>query len=69
VYVERAAVSPLARRTIANRFALNRPAFGGVEFMVCTITSLIAFAVFGVLAVGFANLPRLGARVRLRGAR
>jgi hypothetical protein len=37
--------------------------------MVCTITSLIAFAVFGVLAVGFANLPRLAARVRLRAAR
>ena len=37
--------------------------------MVCTFTSLIAFAVFGVLAVGFANLPRLGARIRLRGAR
>ena len=32
--------------------------------MVCTFTSLIAFAVFGVLAVGFANLPRLGARIR-----
>jgi hypothetical protein len=37
--------------------------------MVCTITSLIAFAVFGVLAVGLANLPRLAARVRLRAAR
>jgi hypothetical protein len=37
--------------------------------MVSTITSLIAFAVFGVLAVGFANLPRLSARVRLRSAR
>jgi hypothetical protein len=37
--------------------------------MVCTITSLIAFAVFGALAVGFANLPRLSARVRLRSAR
>ena len=37
--------------------------------MVCTITSLIAFAVFGVLAVGFANVPRLRIRVRLRAAR
>jgi hypothetical protein len=26
--------------------------------MACTITSLIAFAAFGILAVGFANLPR-----------
>jgi hypothetical protein len=32
--------------------------------MVCTITSLIAFAVFGVLAVGFANLPKLATRLR-----
>jgi hypothetical protein len=32
--------------------------------MGCTITSLIAFAVFGVLAVGFANLPRLRTPVR-----
>jgi hypothetical protein len=37
--------------------------------MACTITSLIAFAVFGALAVGFANLPRLGARARLRAIR
>jgi hypothetical protein len=27
--------------------------------MACTITSLIMFAAFGVLAVGFTNLPRL----------
>jgi hypothetical protein len=27
--------------------------------MACTITSLIMFAVFGVLAVGFTNLPSL----------
>jgi hypothetical protein len=67
--VEHAAILPLVRHAIANRFALNRAVVGGVEFMACTITSLIAFAVFGVLAVGFANLPRLGARIRLRAAR
>jgi hypothetical protein len=67
--VEHAAILPSVRRANANRFALSRSAFHGVEFMVSTITSLIAFAVFGVLAVGFANLPRLSARVRLRSAR
>jgi hypothetical protein len=56
---EHAAILPVVRHAIANRFALNRAVVGGVEFMACTITSLIAFAVFGVLAVGFANLPRL----------
>ncbi len=42
----------------------DSPGFAGVEFMVCTITSLITFAVFGVLAVGFANLPKLATRLR-----
>jgi hypothetical protein len=32
--------------------------------MACTITSLIAFAAFGILAVGFANLPRFSTRLR-----
>jgi hypothetical protein len=34
--------------------------------MACTITSLIMFAVFGVLAVGFTNLPRLKGSSRAR---
>jgi hypothetical protein len=34
--------------------------------MACTITSLIMFAVFGVLAVGFTNLPRLKRSSRAR---
>jgi hypothetical protein len=34
--------------------------------MACTITSLIMFAVFGVLAVGFTNLPRLKRTLRAR---
>jgi hypothetical protein len=34
--------------------------------MACTITSLIMFAVFGVLAVGFSSLPRLKASSRVR---
>jgi hypothetical protein len=32
--------------------------------MACTITSLIAFAAFGILAVGSANLPRFSTRLR-----
>jgi hypothetical protein len=28
--------------------------------MACTITSLILFAMFGIIAVGFAKLPRHG---------
>jgi hypothetical protein len=28
--------------------------------MACTITSLILFAMFGVIAVGFAKLPKQG---------
>ena len=34
--------------------------------MACTITSLIMFAAFGVLAVGFSNLPRLKGSARVR---
>jgi hypothetical protein len=34
--------------------------------MACTITSLIMFAVFGVLAVGFTNLPKLKGSSRVR---
>jgi hypothetical protein len=34
--------------------------------MACTITSLIMFAVFGVLAVGFTALPRLQGSTRVR---
>jgi hypothetical protein len=32
--------------------------------MACTITSRIAFAAFGILAVGFATLPRFSTRLR-----
>jgi hypothetical protein len=34
--------------------------------MACTITSLIMFAVLGVLAVGFTTLPRLKGSTRVR---
>jgi hypothetical protein len=34
--------------------------------MACTITSLIMFAAFGVLAVGFIALPRLKGSARVR---
>jgi hypothetical protein len=59
VFVDISAILPLMRRAFASTAWGYWRTFGGVEFMACTITSLIAFAVFGVLAVGFANLPRL----------
>jgi hypothetical protein len=34
--------------------------------MACTITSLIMFAVFGVLAIGFTTLPRFKGSARVR---
>jgi hypothetical protein len=34
--------------------------------MACTITSLIVFAMFGVLALGFTNLSRLKGSSRVR---
>jgi hypothetical protein len=47
----------------ANRLVLLAD-FEGGEFMACTITSRIAFAAFGILAVGFATLPRFSTRLR-----
>jgi hypothetical protein len=64
-YIREFAVhAPFPRQTLRADYL----AFAGVEFMVRTFTSLIAFAVFGVLAVGFANLLMLAARVRLSAA-
>jgi hypothetical protein len=69
LYTERAAILPLVRRCFARHLVFVPSDLRWSRIMVCTITSLIAFAAFGVLAVGCANLPRLGARIRLRAAR
>jgi hypothetical protein len=55
------------------RWAVGVQTLGGVMptstqviFMACTITSLIMFAAFGVLVVGFTALPRLKGSLRVR---
>jgi hypothetical protein len=55
--------SPPPRRAGANHLVLLAD-LRRSSFMACTITSLIAFAAFGILAVGFANLPRFSTRLR-----
>jgi hypothetical protein len=61
-----AAVPPSVRRWHRQPLGATIPAIDGGHFMACTITSLIMFAAFGVLAIGFTALPRLKGSARVR---